>query len=643
MALNTCTLITNALLATNWEYSKKDYLDIITPFVLYSAFHECENEIGYIDIKVVKNFIITQFNLNIIDSIIDCILRRNTKYITTKRENGIKSYYLIKDSYDLNEFENQLASNERDYDYFLDKMDEYFNIHLGKKFERERLENKLTKFINGNFFGLLNKAGSLEYRDVELAKFLDYIIEHDKTLFAILQKIVKGQMIYVSIYSQDFSQADISQKLTNLYVYFDTTFIFYLLGYSGEYYKEYTRQIVDLLKGLGAKLRCFRHNCEEVRGILDSCVNKLRSGNSDIYNLDYFLDNNFSAADVALLRSSLEKNIKMFMEIVDTPDYSNPIKNIDWESFSAFLQKEISYKKDKTLNNDVESIAAIFRLRKTQKANTLENCNAIFVTTNLKLVRVVRAYKKEYDDMKGYWPCLSDYEIANLAWLKSPTKQGEVIDRSIRFATSTLQEPSPEFWKKFVKKIELYKSNGELGEGDAIELRYELYSRKNAQAYFEDDDEKITLATLQDFLAVVREQYNRETTRKLKQRDAQIEYLKKQDIREADLKAERKGRWYALLMGLGYVIGFVAIMAIMTASIIHLCYDWKNAIWAMVCIPLEGIGIIISFLPNLKNIWRIKRNVISFKTKQIDKIKSTLYKKIEDKYNIEDQIQSAED
>ena len=79
--MNSTNLITNALLAVSWEQSKKDYLDIISPFVIYSAFHEIKDENGYIDVPELTKYVNKEFKLNLVDSVTICILNRNKQYI----------------------------------------------------------------------------------------------------------------------------------------------------------------------------------------------------------------------------------------------------------------------------------------------------------------------------------------------------------------------------------------------------------------------------------------------------------------------------------------------------------------------------------------------------------------------------------
>lgn len=635
--MNSNNLITNALLATTWECSRKDYIDIISPFIIYATYHECDASNDYIDLNKVKWFVKNEFSISLIDSVIICAINRNTNYFLSKRISGSKHYYINRASnYDVKEFESRRSKNAQDYDFFIKKMGEFFSKKYSTAWSNKKLEDKLTKFITQNFSGILvSENKDSNYRDLELAEFLSYIKENDRCLVSILQNIVKGQMIYTALYTQNIAEADCKQKMRNLNVYFDTTFIFNLLGYGGKYNEEYAHQLADLLKGLGAKLFCFEHNYAEVRGILNACEQKLHHGQEDqLYNLDFFLDNNYSSSDMLIIISGLRDKISKYMVIVETPDYSMPTTCIDWKKFSSYLQEKINYQKNNSLNNDVESIAAMFRLREGKISQTLEGCGAIFVTTNLRLVKTVREYHKQFDDMSGYWSCLSDYEISNIAWLKSPDKQNEIVDRNIQYATALLQEPSQDFWRRFVEVVDKYKKDGQLSDSDAVELKYETYSRKNAGDFFNDDAEKIDIISLKELLSKIRRDYQEETLEKLEKSTSKITELKKNELEEAERKARKKGYVAIAFHAGGYLISSVFLLAIAGASVFHLIADW-NRLWSWIVLSLEILGVIVSVIvPAIRKIWKIKPIIRNAYNSAYEKEKKKLFDEIEQKYNV---------
>lgn len=513
-------------------------------------------------------------------------------------------------------------------------MQEFLLKETGKSYENKDLEEKLTKFISTNFCYLLNLDDTvINYRDNELALFLNHILDHDSILKNILVDIVKGQMIYEALYAQQVDKANIKQKFNNLYIYFDTTFVFYMLGYGGRRYKEHISQIIDLLNGLGAKLRCFKHTVEEIRGILEICENKMRHGEEkSLVNLDWFLENNMQASEVMILISNLEVNISKYFKIVDTPDYSEPIKNIDWEGFTRYLEDNMNYRKEKTLQNDVDSIAAIFRLRTNKYAKTLENCNAIFVTTNQKLVSTVKNYQKTHDDMEGFYPCISEYEISNIAWLKTPSKQEEFINNSLKFSASILKEPSPAFWRRFSNTVDRFLAEGTITLENASELKYELYSKRNTIEVLREDDSEITLESLQEILDRNQKTQHKQLIDELEKKNKKIQQLKEAELKEADNKVVRhKKIWTSVYVGI-YVSSFLCALALAACSIVDLAINMTGSPFKFVFI-VEIIGVIISFfIPKIKDFWHIKNTIKTKVDIKGSKKQKKLYEIIAKKY-----------
>ena len=70
------------------------------------------------------------------------------------------------------------------------------------------------------------------------------------------------------------------------------------------------------------------------------------------------------------------------------------------------------------VERDVKSIAAIGRIRKDNKYKKIEDCKAIFVTTNYNLVESAEKCleHKKYEEI-GY--IITDVELTTILWLKS--------------------------------------------------------------------------------------------------------------------------------------------------------------------------------------------------------------------------------
>src|SRR5207245_2347848 len=73
-------------------------------------------------------------------------------------------------------------------------------------------------------------------------------------------------------------------------------------------------------------------------------------------------------------------------------ELANPYpNNPDERELQEALEREIHYVRHDALVNDVDSLAAIVRLRGGRDAPYLEQCGALFVSSNIPLVRAARA------------------------------------------------------------------------------------------------------------------------------------------------------------------------------------------------------------------------------------------------------------
>jgi len=52
----------------------------------------------------------------------------------------------------------------------------------------------------------------------------------------------------------------------------------------------------------------------------------------------------------------------------------------------------------------------------------LEDSIAIFITTNSNLAKVVNEFYYELNDSITISPCITDYTLTNILWLKTPSK-----------------------------------------------------------------------------------------------------------------------------------------------------------------------------------------------------------------------------
>lgn len=175
---------------------------------------------------------------------------------------------------------------------------------------------------------------------------------------------------------------------------------------------------------------------------------------------------------------------------------------------------------------------------------------------------MVKDYQKTHDDMKGFYPCISEYEISNIAWLKTPNKQEQFINNSLKFSAAILKEPSPAFWRRFSETVDRFQSEGAITLENAAELKYELYSKRNTVDVLQEDDSEITLESLQEILNRNQTTQHKQLINKLEKKDKKIQQLKGAEIKNADCKLLKyKKIWTGIYIAI-YVSSFLGALAL---------------------------------------------------------------------------------
>ena len=234
--------------------------------------------------------------------------------------------------------------------------------------------------------------------------------------------------------------------------------------------------------------------------------------------------------------------------------------------------------------------------------------------------------------MKGFYPCISEYEISNIAWLKTPSKQDKFVNNSLKFSASILKEPSPVFWKRFAETVDKFQSEGAITLENATELKYELYSKRNTAEILQEDDCDITLESLQQILERNQRTQHRELVNKLEKRNEKISQLKSGDIANADIKIKNYGKLWKGVYIFAYIFSLLSALTLAFCSILDLAIDLTNSPFKFVFI-IEILGVAVTFfIPKVKDLWHIKATISASVDKKVEKKKSELYDAIEKKY-----------
>ena len=142
-----------------------------------------------------------------------------------------------------------------------------------------------------------------------VAKFVMYCIDHDEEVLETITSYVRGAMLTETFYYSHPN--DLKGRIRNITVYFDTQFLTRALGYAHRSLEIPCFELVDMLKSLGVRMKCFEATFDELHRIIYACEQRAlkygRVADSRPGSVgDYFNRRNMDAGDIAVSLRQVE-------------------------------------------------------------------------------------------------------------------------------------------------------------------------------------------------------------------------------------------------------------------------------------------------------------------------------------------------
>lgn len=511
--MNKNSLISFAFLNTTWKEYKKDSIDMLIPFMLYYVEENKdtinERNKAYINYPDIKDYLKSEFGINVYSNVIDIIIKRLSKQGYFIKDKKAKAYKLADKNINIEYFKTQRKSNQEHFQNVISNFLTYLDkkqIEYSEKEATNAIISYLCKYGKDVISQQEQQKSSETNENVwieRVGKYIEYLAEDENKsyYFDLIKDIAKGGMI-ASIIFQDDTEFKEGMKFKNTDIYFDTSLLMYILGYSGEALQDSVKEISILLKNQGANLCYFDTNLTELEGILDAYYNLYcRNELSSSYNFDYFIANDVKASDISEYKALAEPNLrKLGFEKKEFPPYDEYSKNIDYKAFDEYLSKCIKYTNSEKRKNDVDAIAAIYRLRPYDNYKYYESCNALFLTSNESLAYHVRKYFRDIEHRKGIPAIVSDTFLTGLIWMKMGGNNQALPTLKIISDALSSQILSSDFWNKVVSKVEFFYDNSEITYEDAALFLADIYTKHNINDVIDGDIDKLTQASIKEII-----------------------------------------------------------------------------------------------------------------------------------------------
>lgn len=519
------SIISLAILKVNWDVLRKDYLENFVPIVGEAIRISDKDEIS---VPLLQIMLKASFGLQIPQNTIVAILRRLRARGYIKTENKI--YIRNSDALSKLDFhavqQQVLRMHERLIEHLQHFTEERFQISLNQ----DEVENAFHEYIQENQVAITDFSKSNETlipapeKKVKGARyivgaFIKHLEESQSSDFEYLETVVKGNFIANAIFITDPSNT--GKKFRKTEIYFDTSFLIFALGYAGKARQDPCTELLDLLYKDNAKLRCFRHTLEEMRGVLDACANIIRQGKiREAYgpSIEYFIVSGCSPSDIEMFIVNLEDALlNIRIEVTDKPLYVSEYV-IDEQKLLSILEEKIPYHSAFAIQRDVDSVAAIMRLRRGGDYFFVEECRALFITTNNALVRISREFFYEESPAGTIPPSFPDYLLTNLLWLKGPLNSPDLPKKRIIADYYAATQPNNRIWKSYTNEIDKLQESHKISSGDYYLLRYAMEAKSAFMDLTLGEEEVFSLGTINEILKLAREKIRQEEEREFNER-----------------------------------------------------------------------------------------------------------------------------
>lgn len=499
-------LISSAMLAAMCEQVGVDNLKMLESFIIVCLVDMCEPgaEVPKGDIlrTLDQRFALRAMPMAVLDKIL-FRMSQNGSHIVRERkaEKGGRKFELIRKPLEqARTFHEQEEYARRDTEDVVNALINWLHDNTTIKDQPSNvIQEYLGIFFESNGFDILFDPEELrgattrntDEVNYQIGRFILSTQETNSILFKKIVAIAQGMIVSSVIYvdTAPVSKSTAKRRLRDMNVYLDTTLLLYALGYKTLEQKNIADVLIDLLRNNGANLYVYPNHFSEIVEILNASkrVDAYKQSNGQM--LESFIQKGYTALEIDGEIRNLKDNLeKMGIEVAPETQYtemkggSSTKENtyIDYNGLKSDLVKTIPQygKHPRMLENDVLAIADVMVNRLGMKYRDIESCNAIFVTTNYKLVRKVNNFLHYPVESMYITPIISDTDLTTVLWIKYAMTLSKEISKLqlVEYARAALA-PSPAVMEKFNDVTKRMTQKGVLSEDEAACMRYDAYAR----------------------------------------------------------------------------------------------------------------------------------------------------------------------
>jgi len=597
-----------AMLKVNYDENPgRNYLDYLVPFLVLSI---QEERLSVVGAKDARDALRRNFGLDIPLQVTELVLRRLAKKGNLTRGAGMFSVRKLPETHGV---QPQRARAKRDIGVILQRLRAYVGDEFSVSWSLEDAADALmlclssfsVDFLRSYIKGAVLPADRPDQRKnaLRVLAFVRHVHRTSTELFDAFLVLVKGRMLANALLCSDLES--LGRSFSQVTFYLDTPLALRLLeaGDSPEHLAAV--ELVQLLKQLDGRLAVFSHTMDEVDNVLafvertidDLCIHRS--------TMDRLRLAHVTRSDIALMRQNLGRELgRHGVGVLRTPKHIVPYE-IGERELDGILEEEIFYNNPRAPQYDIDSIRSVYTLRKDTAPRRLEDAQAILVTTNAGLARVADRYSKEHESSTEVSTVITDFVLANVAWLKAPMGAVELPRLELMSLAYAALDPPAKLWAKYLEEIDKLREQGDITEADHEALRSKLVvGEALVIVELDDDTSTVTRETIEEVRRRVKKEMSKEKQAELEaEREAHAATRKVlEEASSQNAAFQDKLFWLSQKIGkamsiVTFLVGLAAVVLVSAGS------GWKmedaldcGTWWAIGLLVLLCVSVILYLL-----------------------------------------------
>jgi len=512
------TLTSLAMLKVNIDQGR-DYLDYLVPFVVQVL---ADSNPESVTDQLVRELVARHFGLEIPERTVQLVLRRLARKRLLTRGDG---KYRVARPLDNPGIGARKAEAERHIQAVVNGLVEFSKSSAQPIASVDEAVSAITTFLSEFAISCVRAylrgtaipsvPGRRRTHLVLVGNYVIHLQQSDPERFNSLLVMVQGHMLANALLCPDLQDAPKSYNGVTFYL--DTPLLVQRFGLEGEARKRAVEEVIAMVKHLGGVTATFEHSRDEVVSVVRGAAEHIERTEGRGAVVLEARRRGTTKSDLLLLAGRVDLLLEdAGINVIEAPPYGHDFQ-MDEPAFGQILEDEVNYYNPRAREYDIKSVRSIYELRHGLRPDSVERSAAVLVSSNAAFARAAYDYGKRHEETREVSSVITDFSLANMAWLKAPLGAPAVPRTEVLAYSYAALRPTQAFLDSLLREVDKLQAQGKLTTRDHQLLRSSSIAYDELVKLTLGDDAALTEETVGETLRRVSEQIKAEETGKLRE------------------------------------------------------------------------------------------------------------------------------